>query len=304
LKTISIDHFHYSFDKNNKPVLSIKPGEEVCFEVMDACMGELKDEESFLERRGSGRPSGPVCGPVYLEGAEPGDMLVAEIIDVKLFSGFQLIGPHRAIIDDEIAEWSFYHVKAEDGLIYLANGIKMKADPVIGTFGNAPAGEASALAFECGGNYDVPFAGIGSRLFIPVEVAGALFSAGDVHALQGDGEIAGSPEMKASIQIRFDLIKADPLNFGHIRIERDGHIHSPAFGDTEYIAIKEAVMNNAEFISRKYKLLLKDSLVLLTMLGKISISRTGKWGANKPIACSSFHADTVRAAAEGYRLSA
>jgi len=287
MATITRDHYRFEFDCSAEPVFRIQPGEEVTFEILDACFGEVRTVEQFLRRRESKRRSGPLCGPVYVEGAEPGDTLLVDILQVELdLTGFQLIGPNRAIIRDEIPEWTCYEVHIDGKLIRLPNGMALPIDPVVGTFGNAPAGEPTTLANRLGGNYDVPAVKTGSRLYLPIEARGALFSLGDVHARQGDGEVVGAPEIGARVTVRLSLLGGPHSE--SVMIEDATHWHTPCPGETEAEAARLAVFRNAEFISRLHNIELKDALILLTMIGQLSISRTGEWASNRPIVCSSF----------------
>jgi amidase len=307
MKRIEKDTCHFQFDKNEKPVLKVCSGESVCFDVRDACLGEMEGVPSIAWRIANNRPSGPLYGPVHVEGAEPGDTLAVKIEHITLKRGFQLIGPNRAIIRDEIPEWTHYNVTVEGDTVQLDNGLSFHISPVIGTFGNAPAGEPSALEFDCGGNYDVPFVRTGCTIYIPVEVPGALFSVGDVHALQGDGEIVGAPEMDAEITAQFTLIKKNPLNRSHLMIESEGQIHTPAYAKTEFEATRIAVFNNAHYISEKYDIELKDALVILTMLGRISVSRItfvpyfNQTTALNPVVTSSYPVKETEEAVRYYK---
>src|SRR3989338_3451747 len=106
---ISKNHRHFLFDRNLKPALTVKPGAKVTFETMDACCGEVRSVEQLMWRRTTDRKSNPLKGPVFVEGAAPGHTLVVDILKVKLDKeGFQLIGPERAIIRQEIADWTCY----------------------------------------------------------------------------------------------------------------------------------------------------------------------------------------------------
>ena len=226
MKTITTEHCHTHFDKDRAPVLTVRPGEEVAFETMDACWGLVHSVEEYLAYRAQPYRGGdPVTGPVYVEGAEPGDTLVVHILQVELTgSGFQLIGPDRAMVRDEVPEWSCWTVTPKGDRFELSNGISLPAVPVIGTFGNAPAGAPINQANPLGGNCDIPAARAGCRLHVPVEVPGALFSLGDVHACQGDGEVVGAPEVEARVAVRFGAF--DVRVFGLERQEQGSYLNA------------------------------------------------------------------------------
>ncbi len=295
---ISKDHQHFLFDRDLKPVLTVRPGAEVTFETMDACCGEVRTVEQFLWRRKTDRKSGPLTGPVFIEGAEPGHTLLVDILNVELDKeGFQLIGPQRAIIRQEIQDWTCYAFRTETGRVRFPNGMEVAIDPVIGMSGNAPAGPPTNGTHPLGGNLDVPAVRIGARLYIPIEVSGALFSLGDVHACQGDGEVVGAPEIGARVTVRFDLLKQRHSDW--FMIEDKTHWHTPCTAENEHEAARLAVLENGKFIARTHHVELKDALILLTLIGRLSLSRTGNWGAWGPVVCSSFSKEAAALAFTG-----
>ena len=296
MKIIRRGRPHKQFDKDNKPVLRVAPGEEVLFETVDPLGGEVHNVDQwlvFLAQREK-KSGGTLTGPVFVEGARPGDTLLVDILDIECDQpGFQLLGPDRAIVTDEVDTWTFHEVRVENGRVLLPNGIDLPYEPMIGTFGNAPAGEPTTLANRLGGNCDVPEVRVGARLYIPVEVNGALFSLTDVHARQGDGEIAGAPEIPARVTVRFGLLGRKHADW--FMVEDDKHWYAPFTGKDEMEATRRAVFHNAEFISRTYDMTLADALILLTMIGRISISRaSGEWGPHSiPVVTSSFPKELV-----------
>jgi amidase len=275
----------------------------VTFETIDACCGTVRSVEQFMQMRQEKRRCGPLTGPVFVEDARPGDTLVVEVVKVKLDDdGFQLIGPNRAIVQDEVPDWTCYVVSIKGDRLQLPNGIELPIDPVIGTFGNAPAGEPVKDANRLGGNQDIPAVCTGARLYLPVEVDGALFSLGDVHACQGDGEVVGAPEIGAQVTVRISVQHGEQNDWCMIEDDKDWHTACP--GSNEYEAARQAVFHNARFISRTYGIEFKDALIILTMIGRVSISRTGAWGQYRSVVCSSFSKQVVENAVAKYRTGA
>jgi amidase len=278
---------HFLFDKQLAPVLTVAPGESVTFQTLDACCGEVRSVEQFLARRKTDRKSNPINGPVFIEGAKPGGTLVVEIVGVELDrDGFQLIGPNRGIVRDEVPEWTCYAFRVEGDRVTFPNGLVVHAMPVIGQFGNASAGEPTNLPGPLGGNMDCPFVRAGAKLFIPIAVPGALFSLGDVHACQGDGEVVGAPEIGARVTVRFDVREGRHSDW--FMIEDAMHWYTCGTAQTEAEAARLATLENARFIQRTQGIEFKDALILLTLIGRLSLSRTQKWGAHNPVVCASF----------------
>jgi len=297
---IGKEHTHFFFDRNRPPAVRVKPGAEVTFETLDACMNEVRTIEQFFDHRSRPLKGNPMGGPVFVEGAKPGDTLTVDILKIELDAeGFQLIGPNRAIVRDEVPEWTCYAFKVEHGRIIFPNGFNLPIDPMIGQFGNAPAGEPTNCPNPLGGNIDCPFARVGARIYIPVEVEGALFSLGDVHARQGDGEVVGAPEIGAKVTVRFGLLPhAHSAGF---MIEDVEDWHSCWTAENEGEAARQAVFQNARFLSKKYHAEFRDTLILLTLIGRLSISRTAKWGNHNPVVCSSFSRKLAAEALRSYR---
>ena len=293
-------HQHFLFDRDLDPVITANPGDAVVFQTLDACCGEVRTVEQFLRRRSTARPSNPLNGPVFVAGAEPGDTLLVEILRIELDTdGFQLIGPDRAIIKNEIASWTCYAFQVKENRVCFPNGIEVPAAPVIGSFGNAPDGASTNHPNRLGGNQDVPAVRVGARLYIPVAVPGALFSLGDVHACQGDGEVVGAPEIGANVTVRLELLKRHHSDW--YMIADSTHWHTACAAATEAEAARLVVLHNAKFIAETHGMELKDALILLTLIGQLSISRTGKWGDHEPVVCSSFAKDKLEQALLNYR---
>ena len=292
---LSKEQHHFYWDNTNKPILTVKTGETVVFETLDSCNGRVRSVEQYMAYRASGVLSNPLTGPVAIEGAEPGHTLVVNIQKIELDdSGFQLIGPDRAIVKDEYTDWTCYEVRIERGEIVLPCGIRLPASPIIGSLGVAPGGEPTKPAGRCGGNLDVPEIRAGTRMYIPIESPGALFSLGDLHARQGDGEVVGAPEIGGKVSVQFDLIKDAFCDWCMVEDDTDWHTICP--GPSEYEAIRAGTFHNAKFIAREHGIDAKDALILLTMTTRLKCSRTFGWGDNPAVICCSFPKQIVRQA--------
>jgi len=297
---IGKERLHFDFDRNLPPAARVGPGSEVVFETLDACHGRVRSVDQFHEYRSSAVRSNPMAGPVFIEGAKPGQTLTVDILRIEPDpEGFQLIGPNRAIIRDEVPEWTCFPFRVEKGRAVFPNGLGVPVDPVIGQFGTAPAGEPTSCPNLLGGNIDCPFVREGARLHIPVEVEGALFSLGDVHARQGDGEVVGAPEIGARVTVRLDL-SPSRMAEGFLIEDADAW-HSCRTAETEGEAARQAVFQSARFIEQAYGAGFRDALVLLTLIGRLTVSRTAKWGAHNPVVCSSFSKAMAEEALRGYR---
>jgi len=298
---ISKQHTQTEFDKSLRPVAEVGPGEQVLFETIDACWNEVRNLEDFEVHRRGGKPGtgNPITGPVFVRGAAPGQTLVVEIMDVLLDPvGFQLIGPNRAVIRDEVEVFDHYTVAIEGQTIQLPRGMHLPVAPVIGTIGVAPEGAPSNAPGPWGGNVDVPQIAIGARIYLPVFVEGALFSLGDVHARQGDGEVVGAPEIGAQVTVKFDLLPdrwSDwPL------VEHGDNWYAITCGPDEAEGLRQGVFACARLVQRMHGISFNDALILMTMTIQLHCARTGNWGNIEPVICSGFSKKLIEQATKDY----
>src|SRR5262249_11980552 len=198
------------YDGSVKPVLRIAPGDTVRVETMVARGLErlkaagLKDEdipeslkavEAGVTVRGPG--AHPLTGPIYVEGAEPGDTLAVKIVNIECLHpyGVSYFVPGSGTLPDEFpyARFKLIRFDPKSGVVNFAPGITLKLSPFFGSIGVAmPAVLGKINSGPPGphtGNLDNKELGIGSTLYMPVHVPGALLSLGDGHGLQGDGEV-------------------------------------------------------------------------------------------------------------------
>ena len=203
----------------NKPIATVKPGEEIEIETWDAFGGCVKDGQTRAQamEKGVKVPVNPITGPVYVDGAEPGDSLEVEILGIELpKSGATTISPGFGSLEGWFnlmtPRTRISEIKAGKVLYKTDNGrvIEIPTEPFIGTIGNSPVYEAinTLTPGPHGGNMDCPDIKPGNTLLLPVNQLGALFGLGDVHAVQGDGEVGGSAiEIPAIVKLRFEVKK-------------------------------------------------------------------------------------------------
>jgi acetamidase/formamidase len=164
--------------------------------------------EYLLAMRKQGYYGNPVTGPIYVEGARPGDTLTVHILEQKCDTlGYMGYWPFLFHLEDYFPQPSTVLVEIRDGHVIFADDVRIPVRPVIGTIGVAPAMEAilsGSMGRHCG-NVDVQEIAAGSTIQLPVYVDGALLCLGDCHAIQSDGEI-GSVEMRSEVTLRCEVI--------------------------------------------------------------------------------------------------
>src|SRR5918911_1602487 len=211
------DAFNYVWDNSIEPVLEVDSGAVVEFTVRDASDEQIgADSTSEDVAKLDFDHVNPVSGPVYVRGAQPGDVLAVKILDFKPREwGWTALIPGFGLLADEFPEpWlRISQVEVEQGKVVFADGIELPYEPFPGTIGVAPAepGRHSIVPpSRWGGNMDTKHLRVGTTLFLPVGVDGALFSVGDTHAAMGDGEVCGTAietamEIAVRLSVRRDL---------------------------------------------------------------------------------------------------
>lgn len=211
-------HKHKTWNRNQPSVLTIKSGEEVFISAPDASNGELtrnstKDDIALIDYR----KLDPLVGPILVEDAKPGDILKISVLELKTHSwGWAALLPEFGLLSDEITDPYYKVWELDKGSIQMPNGSTFKLQPMIGCIGVAPAvdGDFPTITPTNGaGNIDIRYLNAGSELYVPVLTEGALLSAADGHALQGEGEISGTAiECPMDMTLKVELIKNQKLD--------------------------------------------------------------------------------------------
>ena len=233
----------YAFDWRDEPLLTVAPGEPLEIETWDASTGFFKTPEDKAipaNRPGFDRTppmANPIAGPVRVEGAERGDVLVAVINEVEVADySWVAVGPRRGPLG-ESTRWPelsgeyttkiFPHTPGpsgtmNDGTLKFSESISWPITPFIGTIGVAPDREVRTSIDgqgPWGGNLAIRDVAPGNRILLPVFHEGALFYLGDLHASQGDTEYTGTAaETCGTVRLQLELIKDKRLPF--MRIEK------------------------------------------------------------------------------------
>ncbi|MCZ6720286.1 MAG: acetamidase/formamidase family protein [Alphaproteobacteria bacterium] len=287
--TIHSEHQHLSWDNSRAPALNVAPGDVVEFKDIDAVCGQLSPQSS-AEDVGNldfARVN-PVAGPVYVDGAEPGDALKVTIVDLDPSGwAWTAIVPGFGLLADDFTEpalhiWSYDKTFKEPAL--FGPGAKVPLKPFCGTIGVAP-GEAGSFSTippsETGGNMDVRDITLGVALYLPVRVPGALFSIGDPHCAQGDGEVCGTAiESPMSAACKLELLKGENLRFprfetpGPVSRHLDGKGYEVATGIGPDLmeAARNAVRGTIDGLGKSRKMSPEDAYMLCSVCADLRIS--------------------------------
>jgi amidase len=200
----------WAFGPDLEPVLEVDPGETVTFETNDCFTGQITSEDDLVTGIDFERVNS-ATGPVAVRGAEPGDSLVAEILEVKPIEvGFACLIPGFGQLIEHVESPITRMFRVENGWIEMNERVRFPARPMVGVVGVATDGDTltNGLAGRHGGNLDNHLHGPGARIYFPVRQPGGMFAVGDMHASMGDGEICFTGvEIAGEITIRFDLLK-------------------------------------------------------------------------------------------------
>jgi acetamidase/formamidase len=215
---LSAEPTHSVWDRLLNPRLRIAPGDEIAFECVDASGGQVHPGMTTAEFLTIDRSRiHALTGPVWIEGAEPGDVLQIDVLSTRHAGwGWSSVIEGLGFLKDRFREPYLFHWQLDgESTASLAPGV-VPVRPFLGVMGVARA-ESGAFRTRppgpFGGNLDVRELCAGSRLYLPVFNHGALFSCGDGHAAQGDGEVCiNGIECPLDVTLRFHLHKQQPLS--------------------------------------------------------------------------------------------
>jgi acetamidase/formamidase len=204
----------WDWSADHPPLLTVSSGAEVFLDMLDASGGQLGPDATLDQFRNLDQArSMPISGPIFVEDAQPGDVLEVEILEIGIGShAWTGQRPGQGILTAEEFPDEWVNVWHLDGpRAHYRDGISIPLEPFPGMLGvtMAEAGHhTSDPPRNMGGNLDTRQIGVGSRVYFPVEVQGALFGIGDGHAAQGDGEVCGSAiEVPMTTTIRLTVRK-------------------------------------------------------------------------------------------------
>jgi len=283
-RTIHIhrDQWHLAWDQSIPPIATIQSGEVVSFDLLDASCGQIT-RESIVEAIGALDFSrvDQVNGPIYVEGAVPGDTLEVEFLDLQPANwGWTAIIPGFGLLADEFPEpaLKIWHLEGgADGWAEFAPGIRLPLAPFCGEIGLAP-GKPGALStippYRHGGNMDTKHLTKGARLYLPVEAPGALYSMGDGHAAQGDGEVCGTAietPMRATVRLTVhkDIQVSEPqfLTAGPLaqRTNTAPYYATDGIGPDLMEAARNAIRHMLDYLQRTHGLSRPDAYTLCSV---------------------------------------
>jgi amidase len=270
------EHLQLQWKHDLQPRARVAVGDTIVVETADnfGLFREMESENDLVEAMALTQLN-PLTGPIYVEGAQPGDTLVVEVVDVTVEErGHIALIPNVGVLRNHTRTPHTKIWEIRDGQAILNEDIQFPVRPIVGTFGTMPAEDGTYAIYPGphGGNLDDTNLTIGAFYYMPVFVPGALVMVGDVHANQGDSEIAMGIEIDGTVTLRFvDLVPGE--NIPYARIETADQWVFPADAPTLEEAIEQSALYAAQFLTDRLDISMEDATYLLCAVGNVRISQ-------------------------------
>ncbi|MBQ1887931.1 MAG: acetamidase/formamidase family protein [Firmicutes bacterium] len=263
---ITTDHLTRALGRDDSPAAYMDPGGTAVFDTLDCYSNALLPEGSTFEDVNSDL-NNPATGPLYINGAEPGDMLKIRIDRIQLgrvgiLDRGNNPGAFKGMFDHRVLN----RIRVKDGMCIYKDRFTMPVSPMIGVIGTAPAGEpvSTRTPKDHGGNMDCTRVEEGATLYLPVSVPGGLLSMGDLHAVMGEGEVGNcGVEIEGKVTVTVDVEKDLGLTFPMIENERQWM--TIAYGDDLDEAARKSVEQLHLFLVKCCGLDPDDACMLMDM---------------------------------------
>lgn len=280
-------HWGY-FDARLEPVLSIDSGDEITLLTLNGEPWDLPDDERLvlpehrevLSKLTKGGGVHQMTGPVYVRGAEPGDTLQIDILEAapRQDWGYCSILPLLGTLPAEFTEYETVHVPIdrERQVAKLPWGPEIPLDPFFGIMAVAPpkawGRQSSTVPWAFGGNMDNKELRPGTTLYLPVFNEGALFSAGDGHGVQGDGEVCITA-LETSLSGRFRLTVRKDLRISQPFAESATHLISIGMDQDLDDAAKDAVREMVRLVCERSAMSRNQAYMLCSLAGDLRVTQ-------------------------------
>lgn len=275
MKKITKKDVIYNMSKENPPAAEMESGETIVVETYDCYQGQLLPEGSAfadVDRRFIN----PATGPIFVNGAMPGDMLKVTVEKLEVGPvGILDIGSNSGALGeffDKKKPYEINRIHVTDGILKYNDRLQFPAEPMIGVIGTAPAGDAvrTVTPMDHGGNMDCTKICEGAILYLPVFVEGGLLALGDFHAVMGEGEVGNcGVEIEGEATLKVDVVHDMKFTFPIIENEEQWIVI--AYGDTLDEAASKASKQMFRFLTEKFNMRAVDAGMLIDMLGNLIV---------------------------------
>jgi amidase len=274
---LSRDQVVWEFGPDMKPVLEVQPGDVVTFETNDCFTGQIRSEDDLVTDIDLERING-ATGPVAVRGAEPGDSLIAEILDVRPIEwGVATLIPGFGQLIDAVQAPLTRLFEVVDGEVRMNDRVRFPARPMVGVVGVATDGDdlSNGLAGRHGGNLDDHLHGKGARIYFPVRRPGGMFAVGDMHASMGDGEVCFTGvEIAGEVDVRFDVLKGKQATWPVTELADRWVPHATALHYDE--ALKLCTEEAAKLLVDEWEFSVEDAFIFLSVACDAGVAQACK----------------------------
>jgi acetamidase/formamidase len=307
--TLDKSKIHHAWDNSLPPAIEIESGDIVHCETDEVSSGQVTpgcDAAVFASLDFSRLY--PLAGPIFVKGAEPGDVLEVEILRMQTLDwGWAGLLPGLGLLAADFPDPYIRHFDLTNGeTTALRDDIHIPIQPFCGTMGVAtdePGAHAVLPTMKGGGNIDTRHLNVGAKLYLPVFVPGALFSAGDCHAAQGDGEVCVTGiECPMQFSLRFSVVKGRsirPWSYQFVtppgplqpKYDAKGYFVTTAIGPDLMTNAQNAVRDQIAWLTAEKGLSREDAYVLCSQAADLKISQivdAPNWCVSAYLALSVF----------------
>ncbi len=292
---------HHDWDRDRAPAVRIRPNDVVHFDLPMTGEGQVAETSTVSEVVWDFDTIYNLAGPVYVEGADVGDTLEVEVLELTPGPwGWTTVIPGFGLLADDFPEPFLKIFDLRGGsTATVAPGVEVRLDPFLGTMGvptDEPGQHSPFPPHRGGGNVDCRHLVVGSTLWLPLWCEGGLFSCGDSHAAQGDGEVCVSAiECAMQAALRFRLHKRSiPGPAFHVpRAVGDQGLHYGTMGiDADLMeGARTAVRHMIAWLVDEHGLNREDAYVLCSLAGDLRIHEivdAGVWNVGMVMPLSVF----------------
>ena len=273
MRKLSREHHIYVLDPEGVPAITIESGEELMVETWDAFEG-VRDP-AVLQAKSL---KGPATGPIYVNGAEPGDALRVDFLSItpkQAEGAAHMVIGDRGFLPEEFDEGYPTVLTFENGRVVTPGGVRLPLVPSMGFVATTPTylQNTASDSGSYGGDVDMKELVAGSTIYLPVFVPGGMLALGDCHAVVGDGAVAGTgAECSSDTHIRV-AVEKDMAITGPRALTPDYFVVL-SYGEELGPAMKKAVREMVDTLVREKGMDRYDAYTLLSLAGDIRVSRT------------------------------
>ena len=267
---VTRDKLFFAFEPTLEPATRIGQNEEILLETHDCFEGQIQRPQDLVDKLDWNHVN-PATGPVYIEGARPGDILRVDLLEVKVGQQASMVTiPGEGALGDVITQMETAILKVEPDGILFKDKLRIPRKPMIGVIGVAPAEGSvpNGTPGPHGGNLDCTLMCEGNSAYFTVGVEGALFGAGDFHAAMGDGEIVVCGA-EISGELRFQARVVDLKGLPTPFVQTPEVVATIYSASTTDEAANGAIHRMAQFLTDFVKIPLNDAGMLMSLVGEL-----------------------------------